>query len=158
MKITKEEKAELSKYVHKYIYHIYTKSGVFHCERFPIVYINSDYVYFKTSGVKLLEHCKVENVIKPYSTSDLKFTSSIFGDYFSKYYLDISEFSAEDAKEFLENNKTNRNIEYVEQEFKVAEKIYLDKKSKYEKLLAAKNEVKDVKVTITPEFGCVFDE
>ena len=125
----------------KYIYQIYTSGGVFHCERFPVVYYNSDYVYFKRGGLKLLEYQKTVNIRGKYSISELKFSS--FSDYFNRYYFDVSEFSAEEASTFLESFRTDNNFERVELEFKVAEKVYFERKSKYEKLLSSKNEAEN---------------
>ena len=156
MRITEEEKAELSKYVHKYIYNIYIAGGVFHCERFPIVYANLKYFYYKRSE-DMLDCLTFSKVNKAYSLSDLKLVSNT-NAYFNRYYLNVSEFSKEEADEFVQKYDINKSLEQAEMELRLAEQRYLDKKSKYEKLLAAKNEVKDVKVTITPEFGCVFDE
>ena len=123
----------------KYIYHVYTSNGVFHCERFPIIYINSDYVYFKRSGIKLLDIQKIKNIRSKYSVSELKFVSSI-NDYFNRYYLDVSEFSAEEASNFLDSYRSDKNFERIEREFQVAEKVYLERKSKYEKLLELQGE------------------
>lgn len=42
---SKEVKENLSKY--KYIYRIYREDNNFHIEHYPIVYINSEYIYYK---------------------------------------------------------------------------------------------------------------
>jgi hypothetical protein len=142
MKITKEERAELSKYVHKYIYNIYTGGGIFHCERFPIVYLNPYYVYFKRAERKSLDSCTFSSIEKSYSVSDLKFVSKT-STYFNRYYLDVSDFLVEEANEFIQKHDTNRKIEQAEIELRLSEERYLEKKKNYERLLSNKNEVEN---------------
>jgi len=136
----KEERQNLSK--HKYIYQIYTSDGVFHCERFPIVYSNTEFVYFKRNGSHSLNSVKFYSIQNPYSLSDLKFISRE-STYFSSYYLDVSDFLVEEANEFLQKYEINRRIEIAEAELKFSEGRYLEKKKNYERLLSKKNEAEN---------------
>lgn len=64
--LTPEEKANLSK--HKYIYEYYINGKMEpHVERFPVIYINSEYVYFKrNTATKNLDKCYTNNVKDSY--------------------------------------------------------------------------------------------
>ena len=125
----------------KYIYNIYISSGLFHCERFPIVYLNSDYVYFKRNGRQLLDYQKTENIRKQYSISELEFLNS--KNSFNRFYLDVSDFLIEEANDFLAKRENNNSIKQAEIEFRLSEERYLDKKSKYEKLLSRQDEAEN---------------
>lgn len=53
--------SELSK--HKHIYKIYEATdGMFHIEKFPIIYANSAYVYFKVANKQELQHVGLQYI------------------------------------------------------------------------------------------------
>lgn len=53
--------SELSK--RKYIYKIYQATdGMFHIEKFPIIYANSAYVYFKVANKQELQHVRLQYI------------------------------------------------------------------------------------------------
>ncbi len=54
------DKETLSK--QKYIYYVYESDKTIHIEKFPIIYMNSHYVYFKHSRKHELEKVYVNNV------------------------------------------------------------------------------------------------
>ena len=57
--MTEEIKRNLSKC--KYVYRIYREHDNFHIEKYPIVYINSEVVYFKTERKNYLESIGFSN-------------------------------------------------------------------------------------------------
>lgn len=58
--MTEEIKKNLSKC--KYIYRIYKENDSFHIEKYPIVYINSEVVYFKTGRKNYIESMSFSNL------------------------------------------------------------------------------------------------
>ena len=58
--MTEEIKRNLSKC--KYIYRIYKENDSFHIEKYPIVYINSEVVYFKTGRKNYIESMSFSNL------------------------------------------------------------------------------------------------
>lgn len=77
--LTPEEKAILSK--HKYIYEYYVNDKMEpHVERFPVIYINSEYVYFKrNTATKNLDKCYTNNVKDSYLDAIEKIAGKRFG-------------------------------------------------------------------------------
>ena len=57
--MTEEIKKNLSKC--KYVYRIYKENDSFHIEKYPIVYINSNVVYFKTGRKNYIESMSFSN-------------------------------------------------------------------------------------------------
>lgn len=48
---------------HKYIYHLQVdKYNIFHCEKYPVVYENSKYVYYKTGRKSSLDYIEKEYI------------------------------------------------------------------------------------------------
>lgn len=125
------DKKNLSKL--KYIYNIYdTGDGVLHCEQYPIIYINSEVIYFKDGRKKTylsfvslgqvaysLEDCiKNEKTYVPYG--------GYYNTKFQKYVLTTSE----NLQELYDKLWKHRILAHKEQE----------KKLKYEKLEVAKKQ------------------
>lgn len=46
----------------KYIYYVYESDKTLHIEKFPIIYINSEFVYFKTGRKNALENVRTSRV------------------------------------------------------------------------------------------------
>lgn len=60
---------ELSK--RKHVYRIYSSSdGVVHCERFKIIYSNSEYVYFKSSRRSTLDYISTNKIKEVFSKDE----------------------------------------------------------------------------------------
>ena len=79
---------------HKYIYYLHKgdeESGIFHCERFPVVYENGEVVYFKKNGSQFLDYCLKTRVFKDTKEALQKTITAYF------YTFEVEE---EDLKEF----------------------------------------------------------
>lgn len=116
---------------HKWIYYVYTDSkGDNHIEKYPVVYINSKYVYFK--------HSRKDELSKTYTSFVNKDLKSMFSkDYKFLWerdrYFWINEDNAESiiaaAKERFDEDRNNR--------WKIQAKNELDRARKnYESALA----------------------
>ena len=57
---SKEVKDNLSKY--KYIYKTYREDNNFHIEHYPIIYSNSEYIYYKSARKNTLNYIKVNEL------------------------------------------------------------------------------------------------
>lgn len=79
----------------KYIYVIYASSDkVIHCQRFPIVYLNSEFLYFKTNQSKRLECIKTERV------QDEFISPSSHGHY-TQYFFKVENFNSKEVTEYV---------------------------------------------------------
>lgn len=99
------EAKDLSKV--KYIYRIYESSDeVLHCEKYPVIYINSKVVYFKTARKQdLLQYQYVKNVLDNFINFDLN-ESNWYRTYFYGYFWNIET----NVEEIYEDLKKQRNI------------------------------------------------
>lgn len=154
-KMDEEIKKNLSKY--KYVYKIYKDSGEnaeFHIEKYPIVYINEEVLYYK-SGRKnwLIPVTLNRNIVyadKIAKTSYLeavnyinnKITKYNIRHSVSVYFIDMNRIDNFDLslikRDFKEENK-KFNIEQAEKEVKKYKKLYEDSLKKLEDI---KNDIK----------------
>lgn len=127
--MTEEIKKNLSKC--KYVYRIYKENNNFHIEKYPIVYINSDVVYFKNGRKKNID-CQSfsdrwKNVKESFEQA-IKEINSIFDSYSSGYPISVYFIETDKLKEFdlslikqrlKEENGNSRKNQIKKQELEV---------------------------------------
>jgi hypothetical protein len=136
------EKDKLSK--QKYIYRIYASSDkVIHCERYPVIYINSKIVYFKDARLdEFLSYKSVSFIKDEYtgiSPSDLHYSS-----YYDEFFWKVENFDSQQATMDAFRAERNNEIANAELYMKQAEQSYLKRKEKYEELVKKYNEKEEV--------------
>ena len=125
--MTEEIKKNLSKC--KYIYRIYKENNSFHIEKYPIVYINSEVVYFKNGRKKNIDfqsfNDRWKNVKESFEQAIKKINSicdSYSNDYpISIYFIEtdkLNEFDLSLIKQRLKEE--NKNVKIKKQELEVA--------------------------------------
>jgi len=124
---------ELSK--HKYLYRIYASDDkIIHCEKHPVIYLNSKVVYFKdirqAERLKSITFNRIEDEYSGIRKSDINTYVS-----YERYFWKAGNFNSKEATEEAFSIKKASELEQVESDFKRAEKEYLYAKEKYEKLL-----------------------
>lgn len=126
----------------KYIYRIYESSDeVLHCEKYPVVYINSKVVYFKdTRKQEHLNYVRFSNVLDNftqfYKNSCMGYYSSCFDKYFFEMEINIEEIYAdlkkqremirnknEDQKKLDRYERAKREYEAALKEIEAMERI-----------------------------------
>lgn len=141
-KMDEEIKKNLSKY--KYVYRIYKDSGViadFHIEKYPIVYINEEVVYFKGGRKNWLtpitfntDMICIDKVAKTSYLEAVEYINNKFircpwirYDSTSVYFIDMNKIDSFDLslikKYFKEENK-KFNIEQAEKEVEKYKRLY----------------------------------
>lgn len=130
--MTEEIKKNLSKC--KYVYRIYREHGNFHIEKYPIVYINSEVVYFKTGRKNDIESmsfssfwCRVEESFEK-AIKYINDSVSHF-DYFptSVYFIEtdkLKEFDLSLIKKKLKDESKESKIKKQEREVEKYKKSY----------------------------------
>lgn len=120
------DKATLSK--HKYIYKVYQdRNDCIHCERFPVVYINSKYVYFECASKQPLEFISTEMVLDSVERLMEKNTSlgkDLTSGITYHFFWEVSESPEETMKALREAqnaSKRAREIENAERGLKYAQ-------------------------------------
>lgn len=141
------DKSKLSKL--KYIFEIYTDyMGNIHCEKFPIIYINEHYVYYKKSGDDMLTYVPVSNILSSFRQAIEDEEINIIGDYITGYIFKAWLWSEEpdisDLYEIIKKKKAEIFIRKTEEtlksnllkaknEYDSAEKAYNDFMNRKEK-------------------------
>lgn len=128
--MTEEIKKNLSKC--KYVYRIYKENNSFHIEKYPIVYINSEVVYFKNGRKKNIDfqsfNDRWKNVKESFEQA-IKEINSIFDSYSSNYPISVYFIETDKLKEFdlslikqrlKEENGNSRKNQIKKQELEVA--------------------------------------
>jgi hydroxymethylpyrimidine pyrophosphatase-like HAD family hydrolase len=127
-------KQELSKF--KYLYRIYSSGDkVMHCEKYPIIYSNGEIVYFKTGRKRELSYIYFKNIKDEYTCIESR-DLNYFGYYsdFDKYYFKVENFDSKKATEDAFKQKKKSELDSAKLAFERAEREYLQKKEKYDKL------------------------
>lgn len=127
--MTEEIKKNLSKC--KYVYRIYKENNSFHIEKYPIVYINSEVVYFKNGRKKNIDfqsfNDRWKNVKESFEQA-IKEINSIFDSYSSNYSISVYFIETDKLKEFdlslikqrlKEENGNSRKNQIKKQELEV---------------------------------------
>ena len=107
----------------KYIYRIYeSKDYVLHLEKYPVIYINSEMLYFKVHGNKTLNSIYINNILDCHvKYEDLKFCA--------KYFWGIST----DINDVFEDLKMQQSKYIPEQTKKEYQKALNELKQLYNK-------------------------
>ena len=113
------DKTTLSK--HKYIYRVYVSNDeTIHCEKFPVVYINSKYVYFERGSKQPLEYTSTDMVLDSVGwlmEKNASLGKNLLTNVAQRYYWEVSENPEETMKSLrsIQNeNKLKKDIEYAE--------------------------------------------
>ena len=144
--MTEEIKKNLSKC--KYVYRIYNEHGNFHIEKYPIVYINSEVVYFKTGRKNDIESmrfssfwCRVEEnfekAIKYINDSVSSFdyypTSTYFieTDKLKEFDLSLRKKKIKEESKEAKIKEQEKRVENYKERYKLEMKILEDMKKKF---------------------------
>lgn len=109
-----------------YIYKVYKGTeGFYHCERFPIIYSNSKYIYFKQNGSEELER---------YSRSYLYTKENIEQMFECKHYvpsgfMSLEPFAKEELKEYSEKMK---DVDKITKKVNLQRRYFNAKKTMFE--------------------------
>ena len=123
------ENNELSKV--KYIYRIYeAHDGLLHLQKYPVIYINKKYVYFKTAKSDKLDFILIGNVVSDfYKTYKSKYytynITAKFDEYFWDYNDSIQELFLE-LKEKRYSVLNQRRLESLQKKYEEAKKEYIE--------------------------------
>ena len=130
--MTEEIKKNLSKC--KYVYRIYREHENFHIEKYPIVYINSNVVYFKTKRKNYLEYISFssrwENVKESFSKAVDHINNTVtFYNYYptNVYFVEtdkLKEFDLSLIKQRLKDESKESKIKKQEREVEKYKKSY----------------------------------
>jgi hypothetical protein len=124
-------KEELSKY--KSIYRVYTTDDkIVHCEKYPVIYANSEWLYYKVARKQELNRRELKSIISEYtgiSNSDVNY----WGHY-DKYYWKVENFNSEQATNDVFATKKKDDADRIKREMEKAERDYLQLKEKYSKM------------------------
>jgi len=93
----------------KYLYSVHKESDGMHCERFPVVYANKTFFYYKVPGSDYLRTAQVGAVREKFENKHYKL---LLGRYASLMFFDASEFdkdvaSSEMARLLKEEKRRN---------------------------------------------------
>lgn len=117
----------------KYIYRVYeSKDKVLHCEKYPVIYINSEVVYFKDCRKQsYLNYIHIENVQDNFIDFKKNYLTHSFGSHvgFDRYFWNIET----NIKEIYEDLQKQRILMMKERE----------KENKYKALEIAKKKYED---------------
>lgn len=121
----------------KYIYRVYSYSsgdGIFHCEKYPVVYLNSNVVYFKTSRKnEILDRVNFQLVEDEFLGID---KLSSYGYYnYNRYFWKCDNFDSKKVNEIFLKNKQDIKINDTKRKMLELEYDYLKKKKEYENLI-----------------------
>lgn len=130
--MTEEIKKNLSKC--KYVYRIYKENNNFHIEKYPIVYINSEVVYFKTGRKKYIENMSFSNLwtnIKENFEKAIVYINNTVTcyDYYptNVYFIEtdkLKEFDLSLIKQSLKDESKESKIKKQEREVEKYKKSY----------------------------------
>ena len=130
--MTEEIKKNLSKC--KYVYRIYKENNNFHIEKYPIVYINSEVVYFKTGRKNYIESMSFSNLwtnVKENFEKAIVYINNIVTcyDYYptNVYFIEtdkLEEFNLSLIKQRLKDESKESKIKKQEREVEKYKKSY----------------------------------
>lgn len=122
----------LSKY--KYVYRIYKENNTFHIEQYPIVYSNSDYVYYKTGRKNTLNFIDINNrfhkVLKESFNDAIEYLNTKQYTWWypsSVYFIETEKVKEHDLsliKQELKNQSKDSLIKEQEEKVEKAKKNY----------------------------------
>lgn len=118
----------------KYIYKMYTSDDkVVHCERYPVIYINQNVVYYKDARKSpVLITTDTRYVVDKYTgIKDVKLN---YWGQFSTYFWEVESFSSEEATDYAFAKKKMDDIAKAKSSLERAENDYKSAKERYESL------------------------
>jgi len=117
----------------KYVYRIYSSEDkIIHCERHPIIYINSNVVYFKDSRKQeWLTYIMTKSVIDEFMGINEPFYTYAIYD---KYYWKVENFDSKKSTEEAYSLNSKNDLDSAKTSMERAAREYQMKKEKYEKL------------------------
>lgn len=123
------DKKNLSKI--KYIYRIYESSDrILHCEKYAVIYINSEVVYFKDARKKeYLNYTRVNNVLDNFVSACNTNRFGFYSTYIDKYFWNVETNVLEIYEDLKKQRAELKNKE--------------DKQAKYNRLERAKREYEE---------------
>jgi hypothetical protein len=116
----------------KYIYRIYSSEDcVIHCEKHPVIYINSKVVYYKDHRKQeYLNYRLVSSVYDEF----IEVTLNVCGN-FERYFWKVENFDSKAETEKAYSRRVQSDIELAKESMERAEKEYAAKKQKYYDLI-----------------------
>lgn len=127
------DKEMLSK--QKYIYCVYSgKDDCLNVERFPIIYINNRYVYYKKPGSETLDYKSISfvkdslNSLKDYEINHLRFQRELFWNVDEN----IPE-TLDSLKKKYKDMKIKREKAEAKEQLDISKRIYEEALARYEK-------------------------
>lgn len=119
----------------KYIYRIYVSSDkTVHCERYPIIYLNSEVVYYKDGRKKSTLDCMNPSYINEKFLGVESITLHC-RDYYNQYFWEVCDFDSKKITEVVFAKRNENALSRAKMELRRAEIAYSSKKKEYEKLL-----------------------
>lgn len=128
------DKTNLSKY--KHIYRIYSNGYELHMEKFPIIYINKQFVYYRRPEETFLRDISMSNINNNYSQN------TTFDCFYNKYFMsndkneinEIFEMLKVQSEHYFTKQKRLKNESYLDK----AKREYEEALKKYELMLKIK--------------------
>jgi hypothetical protein len=145
----------------KYIYKIYESvdnvDNVLHLEKYPVIYINSEMLYFKVHGSKMLHSIYLSSILDSYTEYKKHF--------WSKFFFGIST----DINDIFEDLKKQQSKYKLKQEKDKYEKALNELKKLYEQSIKQLDTVKKLREEVDKinndevdaeieKYGKLFDE
>lgn len=125
----------------KHIYKIYESNNTFNIEKYPVIYANKEFVYFKVPGSNHLNHINTKYIIADFEKFYFDCNYSIYNgchNFFARFFLDVDE---EKIRSMYPELKQKRNALAKEKELnKIKSQIddlqnkLNDLQNKYDKL------------------------
>lgn len=122
----------------KYIYTVYiSKDGVIHSEKFPVIYINKTYVYYKTPEKENLTYRYIAEVYDSLEKFPEEKIYSLYDNYCPRTFFWNIKDAPKTLKEFREKYnkaKYEKTKEEEKQKVEQAKKLYEATLAQYEKM------------------------
>lgn len=125
----------------KHIYKLYKASDKkFHVEKYPVIYENSEYIYFKPhDNTHLLKHIKVDYLIDSIEDVDCNFFEENIWWTDSEKYL--KHYDKTKDKDILDKRSSHKYIKDIEKSINELNREIEYKSSEMDKLIKRKNEL-----------------
>lgn len=122
-------------YKYKYIYRIYEVGGIFHLEKYPVIYINNTVIYFKTGRKEYLS-CECLNKV-----IDINNYSPNYHKWFNKYFIGKEK----EIKEMLKDLQQQQLIHVSKEKERQAYSRFERAKKEFEEALTEIEVIKKLK-------------
>ena len=128
------ENKDLSKL--KYIYNIYTSQDrVVHCERYKVVYVNQEYVYYKVARKRELVEIKTEIIYDAFNkVEDLK-VGSFWNEYsINQWFFEVNNFNSKETTDYIFKYERDDILTRATRNYNQSKVEYDKRKSELEKV------------------------